>query len=234
MYRLLIASAAFAASAAIVFAQEPPIRSTRSASRAIMLPIAVAPEMSCKVISDTEVEVQFRDQSTRRVAIPAAMTTIAVTESPAKVSFVGGRRASAELVATTAGVGVTTQVTRGFDEDGQPYVDERQPDGTIRRTQQYRIIEIKPDGSRRVIPLGSIRSNAQPPTPPQLPADPVLGRRWVELHNEAILGVIRALVNDSAAEMAKFSNAEQAATGSDLFAQTAYRTKVASFLAGQR
>jgi hypothetical protein len=80
-----------------------------------------------------------------------------------------------------------------------------------------------------------IRANAQPPTPPALPSDPREGRVWVERHDEALFDLISSLVGGDAAEMKKFRNAEQQATGDDLFQQIVYRTDIiANFLATSR
>ena len=129
----------------------------------------------------------------------------------------------------TGGVGVT----RGFDENGDPYVDQRMPDGSIRRTQQNAITVIHPDGSTQRIPLLSTRSHAQAPTPPDLPADPTRGRAWMEQHSAALLAMIKSLARNDDSEMAKFAKGERATVGDDLFAQLKYRTDVAGFLAGQ-
>ncbi len=120
---------------------------------------------------------------------------------------------------------------RGFDENGQPYLEERLADGTIRRTQQNGVTLIKPDGSKQFIPVQYTMSNAQQPTPPDLPTDPARGRSWVEQHNAALLNLIRALVNSDETEMTKFSAAESRNAGSDLFRQVEYRTRVLEILA---
>lgn len=123
---------------------------------------------------------------------------------------------------------------RGFDENGQPYVDVRLPDGKIKRTQRGRIITRQPDGSTSVVNLGHMLINAPLPTPPELPANAQNGRAWFEEHNRELLGVIRALVNSDDAEMKKFQAAESKKTGDKLFAQIAYRTEIVGLLAKDR
>jgi hypothetical protein len=123
---------------------------------------------------------------------------------------------------------------RGFDEHGQPYVDVRLPDGTIKRTQMNGVTLFKPDGTSQFIPNMSIRENVQPPTPPSLPDDPRQGRVWIERHNDDLLEVIANMVKHDEDEMKKFSDAERDAAGDDLFQQIAYRTKIADFLAIDR
>jgi len=120
---------------------------------------------------------------------------------------------------------------RGFDENGQPYVEEQLAGGTVRRTQQNGVTMIKPDGSRQFIPFQFMRANAQPPTPPDLPTDPARGRSWVEHHNGALLELIRTLVSNDETEITKFSAAESKSAGSDLFRQVDYRTRVLEILA---
>lgn len=123
------------------------------------------------------------------------------------------------------------QVKRGFDDDGQPYIDETLPDGSIRRQQDRGVTVITPDGTETFYPKMVVRSNAPIPTPPDLPADPALGRGWVTYHNEQLLALISALVDHSASEMQKFQSAEQQAAGSDLFKQVEYRTRILEVLA---
>jgi hypothetical protein len=123
---------------------------------------------------------------------------------------------------------------RGFDENGEPYVDVRLADGTIKRSQARGVTLIKPDGTTQFIPHGFIYSNAPMPTPPELPDDPTSGRAWVERHNSQLLDVISTLVRRDEAEMKKFGDAENKSTGGDVFAQIVYRTRVAAFLAQER
>jgi hypothetical protein len=127
-----------------------------------------------------------------------------------------------------------SSVKRGFDEAGQPYIEVRLPDGTIKRTRTNGVTLTKPDGSTQVIRPGSIQANAPPATPPPLPSDPMQGRMWVERHNAALLDVIRSLVRGEEGEMTKFSTGESAVAGDDVFQQIAYRTKIADFLASER
>jgi hypothetical protein len=139
---------------------------------------------------------------------------------------------------SVAGVVVPTApdslTKRGFDDRGQPYVEVRLPDGTIKRTGEEGVTLFKPDGTTEFIPKRVMRMNAQPPTPPSLPSDPAQGRVWVERHNESLLDVISNLVQRDQAEMTKFAAGERQAAGDDLFRQIAYRTSVADFLASER
>jgi Ricin-type beta-trefoil lectin domain-like len=123
---------------------------------------------------------------------------------------------------------------RGFDENGQPYIDQPMADGSIKRIQQNGVTIIKPDGSKTFVPLSVIRSNAPLATPPSLPSDPLQGREWMERHNKALLDLIRGLVRSDEVEMSKFQAGERTVAGDDLFAQITYRTNIADFLAQER
>lgn len=127
-----------------------------------------------------------------------------------------------------------SSMKRGFDDKGQPYVEVRLPDGTVKRTQEAGVTLFKPDGTSQFIPRMVVRSNAQPPTPPVLPNDPREGRAWVERHDEALFDLIGSLVGGDAAEMKKFTDAERQAVGDDLFQQIVYRTNIAGFLVASR
>jgi hypothetical protein len=229
-----VSTAVATASSALLVAQAPQVRSPRTTEAMVL----AQPEMSCRVLSESELEVRFRDQSTRRIAIPSSEPTRAIvdTRSRALAAEPLAVMSTPPSVPTPATGGITGdgQVTRGFDDNGQPYIEERLPDGTIRRIQQNGVTTIRPDGSQQFNPFYVTYANVQPGTPPELPADPKQGRAWVELHNENLLSVIRALVRDDASEMTKFARAEQATAGDDLFSKVAYRTKVAAFLAGGR
>jgi len=143
----------------------------------------------------------------------------------------GARRASSQAASVPPSPPEAAK-KRGIDENGEPYVDEQLADGTTKRTQTDRVTLIKPDGTREIHQLTMM--NAPMPTPPELPGDPSQGRVWVERHNEQLLAMIRSLVNNDAAEMKKFTDAERRATSDDVFAQIAHRTEVATFLAQQR
>jgi hypothetical protein len=56
----------------------------------------------------------------------------------------------------------------------------------------------------------------------------------MEQHNSDLFDVIAQLVNRDDGEMKKFEAREHAAAGDDLFAQIAYRTRIANFLAQGR
>lgn len=128
----------------------------------------------------------------------------------------------------------TVAVSRGFDDAGKPYFEERMADGTVvYRTRSF-ITTTKPDGSKITIPIPKPTIETQGPTPPELPTDPDYGRRWLEVHNAQLLRLISQLVNDSASEMEKFSEAEKTNAGDNLFAQIIYRTDIANFLAAAR
>src|SRR5262245_12567706 len=125
-------------------------------------------------------------------------------------------------------------VKRGFDENGEPYVDQPMPDGSIIRTQRKGVTTIAPDGTRNFKPNTLQYHEAPPPTPPVLPGDPQQGRQWVARHNDALRDLISALVNSNPDEMKKFDQREHDQAGDDLFQQIVYRTKIADFLAAAR
>jgi hypothetical protein len=146
---------------------------------------------------------------------------------------VGGTRVP-DAAGTRVPDATGTSAKRGFDDAGQPYIDEPLPDGSIKRTQQNGVTIIARDGTKRFIPYSVIRSNVQPATPPALPSDPAQGRVWLERHNEDLLGLIRGLVRYDETEMNKFQAGERKAAGDDLFEQISYRTRIADFLAANR
>jgi len=126
----------------------------------------------------------------------------------------------------------SVSVSRGFDDNGEPFIEERQTEGTlIHRTPRGETIT-KPDGSQVEMRKSAIQGPM--PTPPELPADPTQGRVWVERHNAELLRLITQLVDDSTSEMEKFAAAEKTKAGDDLFAQILYRTSIANFLAAAR
>jgi hypothetical protein len=128
----------------------------------------------------------------------------------------------------------TSAVTRGFDENGEPYVDQHMPDGSTIRTQKKGVTTIAPDGTQHFKPNTLQYHEAPPPTPPVLPTDPRQGRQWIERHNAALYDVISALVNRDQEEMKKFDRREHDQAGDDLFQQIVYRTRIADFLAAAR
>lgn len=123
---------------------------------------------------------------------------------------------------------------RGFDEKGQPYLEERRPDGTVIRYRRDGVLTTRPDGTSEFQPLMVARAEVQPATPPELPADPREGRIWMERHNAALLEVIGDLVQRDEGAMNSFFVGEQAAGNDDVFKQIAYRTTIADFLATNR
>ena len=123
-------------------------------------------------------------------------------------------------------------VKRGFDENGDPYVQVTLPDGSIRREQRKGITAIKPDGTSQFYPVRYIASNAQPLTSPELPSDPTQGRAWVSLHNEELKRLIGGLVGNDESEMRTFYTKEAEVAGTDLFRQIDYRTRVIEQLVG--
>jgi len=120
---------------------------------------------------------------------------------------------------------------RGFDEMGDPYIEDLLPDGSRRREQANGVTVIKPDGTSEFFPYLSKRSNVQPPTPPELPQDPARGLNWVNDHNKQLLDLISRLVNNDAAQLDQFHRAEDQSAGSDPFKQIRYRMRVLDFLA---
>ncbi|MBN3760746.1 DM9 repeat-containing protein [Burkholderia sp. Ac-20365] len=122
-------------------------------------------------------------------------------------------------------------VRRGFDAAGRPYVEARKADGTVVRKFPNGSQVTYPDGKQEFFPAQHILSNAQMPTPPELPADPQRGRLWLDQHNAALLEVIRTMVRRDESEMQKFSDAERKEAGTDVYRQIGYRTKIAEFLA---
>jgi hypothetical protein len=99
--------------------------------------------------------------------------------------------------------------TRGFDENGAPYIEDVMPDGSRRRQM----------------------ANAPRPTPPELPVDPARGLNWVNDHNERLLSLISILVNGDTAQMDQFHMAETKSAGADPFQQIQYRMQVLDVLA---
>jgi hypothetical protein len=117
---------------------------------------------------------------------------------------------------------------RGFDDQGSPYVEEILPDGTKRREQRSGVTIIRPDGTTQFTPFMTTRSNAQPPTPPQLPDS---GLVWVNYHNKQLLDLISALVKGDTRQMDLFHAGENRSAGADPFKQIGYRMQVLDDLA---
>jgi uncharacterized protein DUF3421 len=174
-------------------------------------------------------------QASRPLVERSPMTVVRGTSAIGAAAASRARGAAIVQLPTVPSSGGGSAQKRGFDEHGQPYVEERLADGTIKRTSENGVTLISPDGASRFIPNSVIRSNVQPATPPALPDDPARGRTWVERHNDALLDLIGTLVHRDESEMKKFSDGErQAVAGGDLFAQIAYRTRIADFLATER
>jgi DM9 repeat len=129
---------------------------------------------------------------------------------------------------------VAGDVKRGFDEHGQPYVEERRSDGTVVRYRRDGIATTRPDGTSDFKPYQVMREDVLPATPPQLPDDPRRGRVWIDRHNAALLDVIRDQVQNDEDEMNRFFAGEKAAGNEDPFQQIVYRTTIADFLAKSR
>lgn len=117
---------------------------------------------------------------------------------------------------------------RGFDDDGNAFVEEVLPDGSRRRTQRGKIIETKPNGATKEITPMGVRSHVQAPTPPQLPSS---GMEWVNYHNQQLLDLISLMVNNDASQMALFHRGENKQVGPDPFEQIGYRMRVLDDLA---
>lgn len=171
---------------------------------------------------------QMVEPSTRPLTTPAARGRAVI---PGGV--IAGTRVP-DATGTTVPDAAGAPAKRGFDDAGEPYVDEPLPDGSIKRTQQNGVTIIASDGTKKFIPKSVIRSNVQPATPPALPSDPAQGRVWLERHNDDLLDLIRGLVRYDEAEMNKFQAGERKAAGDDLFEQISYRTRIADFLAADR
>jgi hypothetical protein len=112
---------------------------------------------------------------------------------------------------------------RGFDDNGDPYVEYFLPDGSKRLEQSNGVTVIRPDGTSHFIPYQRTRSNTQAPTPPQLPES---GMEWVNYHNKELLDLISALVKGDARQLGLFHTGENKSVGADPFKQIAYRMKV--------
>ncbi|HWS72854.1 MAG TPA: DM9 repeat-containing protein [Thermoanaerobaculia bacterium] len=158
------------------------------------------------------------------VARQARLQPFALSRS-ALVAATPQRRAAAAAAAPAG------EPRRGFDENGQPYFEQTLADGTIQRTERGQVTMIHPDGTKEVIRPSYIMANAPPPTPPELPGDPLLGRAWVERHDQDLNFLIRSLINFDESEIKKFEDGARKAVGDDLFKQISYRTQIAQFLA---
>jgi hypothetical protein len=120
---------------------------------------------------------------------------------------------------------------RGFDDDGNPYIEDTLPDGSRRRQQQDGVTVIRPDGTSQPYPNMTLKANAQPPTPPELPEDPARGLNWVNFHNGQLLDLISILVNFDKDQLAQFHRGEDKKAGADPFKQIKYRMDVLDVLA---
>lgn len=107
-------------------------------------------------------------------------------------------------------------------------------DGTVIREYRNGLEVTSPAGTRTWYPQQRMLAAAQAGTPPELPADPMKGRRWLELHSAALRSLISDLVGGSAAEMQGLEAAEARDLRGDLFRQIEYRAEIASFFAARR
>jgi hypothetical protein len=192
------------------------------------------PAKCCRVISGVELEVQFLDNSTARVAVspPVQAAPSQGTAQPARPSGPLANPTNPLTAANPAAMKPVPngQATRGFDENGEPYIEQRMSNGTLERRQMNGVTVIASDGSRQFTPANA-DATPQAGAPPELPADPARGRGWIEAQNGALLSVISSLVRNDSGQMAKFQAAESRATDNDVLAITTYRAKVAKFLA---
>jgi hypothetical protein len=122
-------------------------------------------------------------------------------------------------------------VRKGLAEDGRPYVEQARPDGSLIRQYPNGSEVTDPTGNKRWFPNMAVAASAQPPTPPELPADPARGRLWFEEHNKHLLELIAVLVRDDAASLDVLRREEAKDAGADLFKQVRYRTRIAVFFA---
>jgi hypothetical protein len=118
-------------------------------------------------------------------------------------------------------------VRPGFDDRG-PYIDATFADGTVRRVRERGITILK-NGASVAECHGPQYANAPAPTPPELPADPKLGRLWIERHDADLLDIIRKLVHDDENILRALTAGEQQSAGDDAFKLAAYRMGVVSF-----
>src|SRR6185369_5928680 len=117
---------------------------------------------------------------------------------------------------------------RGFDDQGNPYIEDVLPDGSRRREQRNGVTVIKPDGTSQFIPYSFTRANAPAPTPPQLPSSDM---GWVNYHNQQLLNLITTIVKGDTAQIDLFHQGENRSVGSDPFKQIGYRMQVLNDLA---
>lgn len=118
-------------------------------------------------------------------------------------------------------------VSPGFDDRG-PYVDATFAGGTVRRVRKQGITILQ-DGAPVAECHGPQHLDTPAPTPPELPADPKLGRLWIERHDADLLDVIRKLVHDDENVLRALTASEQQSAGDDAFKLAAYRMGVVSF-----
>ena len=126
-------------------------------------------------------------------------------------------------------------VSAGFDADaGEPFIDKTAPDGSAwRKLKRGGFVHLQPGQNPTHCSLPSIRISAQPPLPPELPQEGTPGRKWIEYHNDSLLGLISDLVHRDPTALTGIKQAEQRYAGDNLFKQIEYRTGIANFYAGQ-
>jgi hypothetical protein len=120
----------------------------------------------------------------------------------------------------------------GFDATrNAPYVQTTLVDGSLRREFPSGVEIIAKDKSVKWYPEQRVMSEAQSPTPPDLPSDPERGRLWMQKHSDALKNIIDTYLRGDPNSLNQYAAREKQDVGTDVFKLIAYRTEVAHFYA---
>jgi hypothetical protein len=118
-----------------------------------------------------------------------------------------------------------SNITAGFDKAA--FVRAEFPNGEVRIVRPRETHIWYPNGSESVCHvLSSLMQETPAGSPPDLPADPMQGRRWMENQNMRLHELISLLARDDQTVLDAIDAEEQRIAGTDLFKQITFRTGV--------
>jgi hypothetical protein len=116
-------------------------------------------------------------------------------------------------------------VTAGFD--AMPFVRAEFPNGEVRVVMPLETRIWHVDGTKWSCRAQTFALQETPAgTPPDLPQDPMQGRRWLERHNSNLHDLISLFARGDENVLAAIDAEERRMAGSDLFKQMTFRTGV--------
>lgn len=117
------------------------------------------------------------------------------------------------------------KITAGFDT--APFVQAEFPNGEVRIVRPLETRVWHHDGSKSACRVQTAIMQETPAgSPPDLPADPMRGRRWMERQNMRLHELISLFARGDQKVLAAIDAEEQRVAGPDLFKQITFRTGV--------